>query len=145
MGALPHRFASEGGRTMVGARGALRPEEAETRCTILVVEDEVLVRMMIADQLRDAGYTVVEAAGADEALNVLAHVFDVKLVLSDIQMPGSMDGVEMARMVRSAYPTMKIVLTSGHSAAVNAAEHDGFFPKPYDAAKIISHIGTLLG
>jgi CheY-like chemotaxis protein len=71
-----------------------------------------------------------------EALEVLPH--------TDLRMPGSMDGAEFARFVRSAYPVLKIVLTSGESAAVDLAEHDGFFPKPYDRAKVIQHIEGLL-
>jgi two-component system, response regulator PdtaR len=111
---------------------------------ILVVEDEVLVRMVIADQLRNAGYTVIEAADAQQALDTLAHGFDVKLVVSDIQMPGSMDGIELARVVRSAHPAIKIVLTTGHVEKAVGVEHDGLFGKPYDAAMIIKYIETLL-
>ena len=76
---------------------------------------------------------------------MLAHRFDVKMVLSDVEMSGSIDGVGLARVVRSAYPAIKIVLTSGRVAAVNDAGHDGFFPKPYDAAQIIRYIRELLG
>lgn len=113
--------------------------------TILVVEDEVLVRMMVAEQLRWAGYTVVEAANAHEALDVLRHdSVDVRLVLSDICMPGTIDGVGLARAIRSQYPRIRIVLTSGHLPAVGGTEHDGFFPKPYDATKLINYIKTLL-
>ena len=73
---------------------------------ILVVEDEVLVRMMLADQLREAGYRVVEASDADEALRLLQHdELDVKAVISDIKMPGSMDGIELAHVIRSKYPS----------------------------------------
>jgi two-component system, response regulator PdtaR len=133
------------GRSMVGARVELRlGQEAEVKPAILVVDDEVLVRMMIADKLRNAGYAVVEAADADEAIDVLARTLNVKLVLTDIQMPGSMDGVGLCRVVRSAHPVVKILLTSGRCAAVGDVEHDGFFPKPYDIATIVSHIQTLL-
>src|SRR5262249_22159457 len=69
-------------------RGGLAPAAEKIRPTLLVAEDEVLVRMMIADQLRSAGYSVLEAASAQEALDVLAHSFDVKLIFSDIRMPG---------------------------------------------------------
>jgi len=125
-------------------RGGLAAAAEKIRPTILVAEDEVLLRMMIADQLRSAGYSVVEAASAQEALDVLAHCFDVKLILSDVRMPGSMDGVGLARLVRSEYPGVKVLLTSGHSPAIDAVEHDGFFPKPYDPAQIIIHIKTFV-
>jgi two-component system, response regulator PdtaR len=119
-------------------------KEVEADHIILVVEDEVLVRMVIADQLRDAGYTVIEAADAQQALDTLAHGFAVKLVVSDIEMPGSMDGVQLARVVRSAHPAIKIVLTTGHVERAAGGEHYGLFGKPYDAATIIKYIDTLL-
>jgi two-component system, response regulator PdtaR len=125
------------GELQPGTQGAIRP-------VVLVVEDEVLVRMVIADKLREAGYVVIEVADAQQALDALAHCFDVRVIVSDIQMPGSLDGRGLAHAVRSAYPAIKIVLTSGHFAQVDSAAHDGFFPKPYDAAQIIRHIGTLI-
>jgi CheY-like chemotaxis protein len=88
---------------MVGPPGELQSaqEEAVDR-SILVVEDEVLVRMMLADQLREAGHRVVEARDADEALELLEHeALDVKVVISDIKMPGSMDGIELAQNTAS--------------------------------------------
>jgi len=119
--------------------------ENKARSVILLVEDEVLVRMLLAEQLREAAYSVVEAANAHEALEVLRHSRDVKLVISDIRMPGSMDGVELARFARSEYPDIKIVLASGHISAIDGVEHDGFFRKPYDLQDIIEHIKTLIG
>jgi two-component system, response regulator PdtaR len=131
---------------MIGAtKGSTPGQEAKPApTTILVVEDEVLVRMLIADQLRNAGYSVIEAADADEALALLAHTLNVNVVLSDVQMPGSLDGAGLARIVRSKYPALKILLTSGHSAAVDAVEHDGFFAKPYNVTEIMNRIEALL-
>jgi two-component system, response regulator PdtaR len=130
---------------MIGATKGLTPgqEAKPAPTTILVVEDEVLVRMLIADQLRNAGYSVIEAADADEALALLAHT-NVNVVLSDVQMPGSLDGAGLARILRSKYPALKILLTSGHSAGVDAVEHDGFFAKPYNVAEIMNRIEALL-
>jgi CheY-like chemotaxis protein len=130
---------------MAGSSVEIYPRhEPRTGCTVLVVEDEVLVRMMIADQLRIAGYTVIEAADAHEASQVLQHSADVRLVISDIQLPGSMDGVALARLIRSQYPDTKVILTSGHLAESDRADHDGFFHKPYDVSKIMRHIKSLL-
>ena len=131
---------------MVRCDGKRHPEiQAEAAKTILLVEDEVLVRMAIADALRDAGYMVIEASNAYEAMQVLHHnSVDVRLLLSDVRMPGAMDGAELAREVRSQFPLIKIVLTSGHLRKPDWTEHDGFFPKPYDTATIVSHIKTLL-
>jgi CheY-like chemotaxis protein len=112
--------------------------------TVLVVEDEVLVRLMIAEELRSAGFQVIEAADADEALAVLAHITDVSVIFSDIRMPGSMDGLELAKRVRADFPKIRIVLASGHVIAVTSVEHDGFFLKPYEADAIIDRINTLL-
>ena len=118
--------------------------ESKVCDTILVVEDEVLVRMVIADNLRNAGYTVIEASNAHEALELLRNRVDVRLILSDVRMPGTMDGVALARTVRSEFPVVKIVLTSGNPARLDWVEQDGFFPKPYDAAQIIKYIKALL-
>jgi CheY-like chemotaxis protein len=112
--------------------------------TVLVVEDEVLVRLMIAEELRSAGFQVIEAADADEALSVLAHITDVSVIFSDIRMPGSMDGLGLATKVRADFPQIRIVLASGNPAGVTSVDHDGFFLKPYEADKIINLIKTLL-
>jgi CheY-like chemotaxis protein len=139
------KLAYTGGRTMAGAREELYPkDEPKAVSTILVVEDEVIVRMMITDRLRSEGYTVLEASNAREALEVLRHNSAVRLVFSDVRMPGSMDGMKFAGLVRCEYPMIKIVLTSGHLRAADWSEHDGFFPKPYDSAEIIQHFRKLL-
>jgi CheY-like chemotaxis protein len=144
------RISDAGGtKDMIGALRTdnsvqLGQEAKSAPATILVVEDEVLVRMLIADQLRNAGYSVIEAADADEALALLAHTFNVRLVLSDVQMPGSMDGIGLARALRSAYPSVKILLASGKAAMLDEVQHDGFFPKPYDVAQIVNRIEALI-
>ena len=115
------------------------------RATILLVEDEVLVRMSLAEQLRSAGYVVLEASNADEALDLLQSQ-RVRVVVSDIRMPGRMDGVELARAIRAQHPGIKIVLASGESfSASHWGDTDGFFPKPYNAGRLIEHIKMLLG
>jgi two-component system, response regulator PdtaR len=146
-GALSGSFARVGGRTMVGARGQQRPaSKNEMSDVVLVVEDEVLVRMALANDLRNAGHTVIEASNAHDALEVLHRIsIAVRLILSDVIMPGTIDGVELARTVRSKFPTIKIVLTSANLTNVDWVEHDGFFPKPYDATQIIKHVKALLG
>ena len=115
------------------------------RATILLVEDEVLVRMSLAEQLRSAGYVVLEASNADEALDLLQG-HRVQVVLSDIRMPGRLDGVELAHAIRAQHPGIKIVLASGESfSASHWGDTDGFFPKPYNAGRLIEHIKMLLG
>jgi two-component system, response regulator PdtaR len=115
------------------------------RGTVLVVEDEVLERMAIADRLRQASYEVVEAGNAREAIEILRHNSDVKVIVSDIGMPGSIDGLGLARLAKSEYPDIKVVLASGHLASIDWVEHDGYFRKPYDARDVIRHIKTLIG
>jgi CheY-like chemotaxis protein len=118
--------------------------EASDIHTVLVVEDEVLVRLMIAEELRSAGFQVIEAASADEALAVLANISDVSLIISDIRMPGSMDGLGLAKKVRAEFPKIRIVLTSGHLMTLSSVDHDGFFFKPYEPDEIVDLIKTLL-
>jgi CheY-like chemotaxis protein len=118
--------------------------EPPVRAMIMVVGDEVLLRALLADELRAAGYAVVEAADVQEALCALSHTSDVKVIITDIQMPDLIDGIMLARVVRSQHPTIKLVLTSGYYPAIDGLEHDGFFPKPYDPGRIIAHVGTLL-
>jgi DNA-binding NtrC family response regulator len=116
--------------------------------TILVVEDDVLVRMPIAQYLRDCGYKVIEAVNADEAMTVLLHqetVVDV--VFSDIEMPGSIDGFGLAKWVRERRPGLDVLLAGTVSRAVNSAKElceQGPIPKPYDAQVVHNHIRRLL-
>jgi CheY-like chemotaxis protein len=117
----------------------------ERRHAVLVVEDEVLLRMMMSEELRGVGYSVIEAANAQEALDVLhSALIDVKLLITDVRMPGSMDGVALARCTRSESPATKIVLISGDLPAADTVEYDGFFSKPYDVARIVGHIRSLV-
>jgi CheY-like chemotaxis protein len=108
-----------------------------------VVEDDVLIRLMIADQLRERGFAVVEASNADEAVTLLQSQVPVNLVLTDVRMPGSMDGIAFAKLVRETRPELKLVITSGNSAGDTSAA-DAFFRKPYDLDRVIDRIEELL-
>jgi two-component system, response regulator PdtaR len=142
---LRYHAGTSGGRAVVQAKSDREPRCGLAQATILLVEDEVLVRMTLADQLRSAGYVVLEASNADEALDLL-HGNGVQLLLSDIRMPGRMDGVELAHAIRAQHPEIKIVLASGESFSTsNWSDTDGFFPKPYNARRLIEHIKMLLG
>ena len=81
--------------------------------TILVVEDDVLVRNVVAAYLRECGFDVIEANGADEAVHVLQADVRVDIVFSDVNMPGSMDGFGLAQWVRRERPWLRVILTSG--------------------------------
>ena len=80
---------------------------------VLIVEDELLLRMNAVDMIKSAGFEVVEAENADEAIEILEVRRDITVVFTDIQMPGSMDGLKLARAVRGRWPPIKIVATSG--------------------------------
>jgi len=112
---------------------------------VLVAEDDVLVRLMIADALRDQGLTVIEAANADEALSVLQSSAAVSLLLTDIQMPGNMDGLVLAAFVHETLPATKVILTSGvhPKDSLPAAAH-AFFLKPYDVTALVGQVKELL-
>src|ERR1700693_6449135 len=87
-----------------------RPAAAST---VLIVEDEMLLRMCAVDMVEDAGYSSVEAVDADEAVAILESRSDIALMFTDIQMPGSMDGLGLARSVHDRWPPIKIMLVSG--------------------------------
>jgi CheY-like chemotaxis protein len=103
------------------------------RPVVLVVEDEPLLRMMAADIVEEAGMQPVEAADADAAIEILERRTDVRILFSDIRMPGSMDGLKLADAVRTRWPAINIILTSGHctKADIDSRLADLFFPKPY--------------
>ena len=116
------------------------------RPVVLVVEDEFLLRMDAADMILAAGFEVVEAADADAAIGILEARNDIAVIFTDIQMPGSMDGLKLARAVRGRWPPIKIIATSG----VNVGETDlpeggRFLPKPYSSAQITGMLRQLTG
>jgi len=117
---------------------------------ILIVEDEVLIRLVIADYLRHCGYRVVEAASAEEAKLVLEEGdLDVELVLSDVEMPGSMDGFGLARWVRENRPGIDVILAGTPSRAAAAAgslcDAGPNLTKPYEPQTVVDRIRNLMG
>ena len=114
--------------------------------TVLVAEDEVLVRAMVSEYLRDQGYEVVEAADAAEALAIFETGAPVDIVFSDIQMPGSMDGAMLADVVRLRY-RVPVLLTTGdyaRAAALSLADKVMLLPKPYALDEVVRHLEALL-
>ena len=117
--------------------------------TVLVVEDEVLIRLMIAEYLREFGYPVREARNADEATRILDADEDVAIVFSDVRMPGAMDGLELARWISRNKPDIDVLLTSayvtpGDLASSPAAVND-FLRKPYAPIEVLQRIRALRG
>jgi DNA-binding NtrC family response regulator len=123
-------------------------EQLEAQETILVVEDDVLIRMPIAQYLRDCGYKVIEAVSADEAMAVLLHrETAIDVVFSDIEMPGSVDGFGLAKWIREHRPSMDVILAGTVPRTVHAAKElcdSGPLPKPYEAQFVHNHIRRLL-
>lgn len=116
-----------------------------SRPTIMVVEDEVLARLALADELRDRGWSVVEAASADEAVRVLDGGVPVDLVLTDIRMPGSLDGLGLARRLRADFPDIRVLIVSGERPTSEAKGWcDGYFEKPYSFERLLERVVGLL-
>ena len=105
---------------------------------VLVVEDEIPIRMDMTDCLEEAGFAVVQAGNADAAIQILERRSDIKLVFTDVDMPGSMDGLKLAAAVRKRWPPIPIIVTPGHvKVAVSDLPAGGrFFSKPYDRPTI---------
>jgi len=123
------------------------PAEHHPTATVLVVDDETMVRMPIVEYLRDCGYNVVEAGDASEAIAAMDAEGQINLVFSDVRMPGDMDGFGLAEWVRSRYPSVPVLLTSGYGGrSLPAASISGlrFIAKPYSQNQVAQWIATLL-
>ncbi|ABQ39284.1 MULTISPECIES: response regulator [Alphaproteobacteria] len=112
---------------------------------VLVVEDEVLMRALIADELRTAGCAVIEANSADQALDYLVAGGKVDLMFSDIQMPGSLNGLQLAERVRADFPTVPVILTSGNDHLNSETMPGRFIAKPYDITQTVALVFVTLG
>jgi CheY-like chemotaxis protein len=115
--------------------------------TILVVEDEVLARMVISDYLRECGYKVIEAANTDEAVTIMKHRdVSIDVVFAALQLPGSIDGFGLATWIRRNRPSLDVVLTTNVPRAANAAAKlcdEGPLPKPYEPQMVVDRIRRL--
>jgi CheY-like chemotaxis protein len=114
--------------------------------TILVVEDDALLRLYATNLLEDHGFRVVEAENADAALKLLETRDDVRLLFTDIQMPGSCDGMDLARQVYARWPSILLVITSGQvkPAQEEIPDHGHFIGKPYQANDLLSEVNDVL-
>jgi two-component sensor histidine kinase/CheY-like chemotaxis protein len=114
---------------------------------VLVVEDEMVLRMRAVDIVEDAGFTAVEAVNAAEALSILESRSDISLLFSDIQMPGTMDGLKLAHAVHDRWPSIKIILVSGkiESSDIDKPADSRFFRKPLEVDRIIAELQQMVG
>ena len=129
------------GRVSEAMAPELSPEEEPAR--VMIVEDEVLVRFPIAEALRAVGLEVIEASNADEAWSYLLSGQAVDLIFSDIQMPGTMDGLELTRRVQERFGHIIVVLTSGRRS-LRSTDHPHFLVKPYRLGTVTALITSLL-
>jgi CheY-like chemotaxis protein len=120
---------------------------AAKRPIVLIVEDEFLVRMNAVEMIEEAGFEAVEAGNADDAITMLENRLDIRLVLTDIQIPGSMDGLKLAAAVRGRWPPIKIIATSGRYVIREGDLPKGvpFLPKPYTSEGISLLLHQLTG
>lgn len=110
--------------------------------TILIVEDEALVRFDLMDFFEDAGWRVFDAADADEAISILDHHKEIRVVLTDVQMPGSMDGLKLAHYVRGRFPPTVLFVVSGNVPIRpdELPERTEFLPKPFDHHRLLHRL-----
>ena len=117
--------------------------------TILVVEDEVLIRLMITEYLREFGYTVLEARDGDEAAKLLHGGDQVDVVFSDVRMPGRIDGLALAKWISRNRPGIGVLLTSAYVPPADLADSGAavcrLLPKPYTPGEVLHRIRELTG
>ncbi len=118
--------------------------------TILVVDDEELICLVVAEYLRDCGFHVVEAASGDAAVEILqSGETKIDLVFSDIQMPGKINGLALAKWLRVNQPEVRVMLTSGHAGSAASAaelcEHGPLLQKPYEHQEVLKRVRMVIG
>jgi two-component sensor histidine kinase/CheY-like chemotaxis protein len=125
----------------------MAPAPTASSPTVLVVEDEMVLRMRAVDIVEDAGFNSVEAVNADEALSILESRSDISLLFTDIQMPGSLDGLKLAHAVHKRWPSIKIILVSGQVNLSDAEKpaDSRFFVKPLENDQMIAEIQEMVG
>jgi CheY-like chemotaxis protein len=113
---------------------------------ILVVEDDGIVRLAAVDVVERAGFEAVEAGGADEAIKILEASPHIHLVFTDVEMPGTMDGIKLAHYIRDRWPPIKLIVASGRTIVEENSLPEGahYFGKPYDEAELVRSIIRLV-
>jgi two-component system, response regulator PdtaR len=127
--------------------GAKVANPAKPKELVLVVEDEALIRMNSADMIRDLGFEVIEAVDAEHAVSLLESIPGIGVVFTDIQMPGSMDGLMLAAVVRDRWPPIAVLITSGklHPLAADMPAGARFMTKPYSPVDLQEQLRVLTG
>jgi CheY-like chemotaxis protein len=122
-------------------------EAVKTPPVVLVVEDEPLLRMLAVEVVEEAGFIAIEARDADEAVTLLESRRDITLLFTDINMPGSMDGLKLAHAVRDRWPPIKILVVSGKQQLQlsDLPSNSCFVGKPYQASALVEELRSLVG
>ena len=125
----------------------MTPDHSCIPAVVLIVEDEMMLRMSAVDMVEDAGYTPLEAQDAAEAVAILESRSDVALICTDIQMPGQMDGLGLAHAVHLRWPAIKIIVVSGQLKLQNLdlPPHSRFLGKPLNAGDVIAEMRDMIG
>jgi CheY-like chemotaxis protein len=113
--------------------------------TILVVEDEFLIRFMLADSLRELGYQVMEAADGDEGFEILVSGQVIDLLVTDVRMPGGVDGMELTRRSKSLVPARPVIVCSADLFRSQSYPADEFLAKPYTIDALAGLVARLIG
>jgi CheY-like chemotaxis protein len=116
-----------------------------SRPVVLIVEDEPLIRMNAVAMMEEAGYDVAEASNANEAIALLQARTDIGIVFTDVEMPGSMDGLKLARYIRKRWPPIQLIVTSGRYQLDDSdlPLRGKFVPKPYDFDRLVNVMRSL--
>lgn len=117
----------------------------KNKSIVLVVEDEPLLRILAVDFMEEAGFEVIDVASADEAVAILESRSDIRILFTDIDMPGSMDGMKLAAAVRNRWPPVEIIVVSGQNRHFDIVlpERAVFFPKPYDIEAVTATLNHM--
>jgi two-component system, response regulator PdtaR len=110
--------------------------------TVLVVEDETLIRELVSEELSEAGFEVLQVGNASQAIEILEARQDIHLIFTDIDMPGSMDGLKLAAAVRERWPPVHIIITTGKARPMIIPANALFVPKPYVTSAVVSAMRT---
>lgn len=115
------------------------------RYAVLVVEDDALVRAEAADLCEEAGFLAYEARDAEQAIRLLERHSDIRVLFTDVEMPGSMDGLKLAHAVRDRWPPVTVIVTSGRAkvSREDMPENGLFFPKPYPPDGIVAALNAI--
>lgn len=119
--------------------------EVGIRSAVLIVEDDPLIRMEAVDMIKDAGFQTIDVGSADLAILMMERNEDISILFTDIEIPGTMDGLELAAYVQRRWPTVAIVIASGavEVKTLDLAEGACFFPKPYQTDRITKALKSI--